>query len=167
MPISSFFFASFFFCFMLTTTESHNTTSFWSGEGKRNDVWKVVGLQGSRKQNKKLGGGGWYEVFTFWVVGKPRRWGRGRRSLCPWTLRSNVGPQVSCCWCLRCRRCWAWQPWPRLSSALGPLSLGPSAEFDLQITYGVKSENLHFCCTEVDGSHKQAKITGRTHTAQI
>lgn len=72
------------------------------------------------------------EAFTFWVAGKRRRWGLGRRNWCPWTWRSSGGPRGSCCWCRLCRRCLAWLPLLRLSSASDLLSPGPSAESDLK-----------------------------------
>lgn len=76
--------------------------------------------------------GGQDEAFTFWVAGKRRRWGLGRRDWCPWTWRSSGGPRGSCCWCRLCRRCWAWRPLLRLSSASDLLSPGPSAGSDLK-----------------------------------
>lgn len=85
-----------------------------------------------KKDGRMEGGEGRDKAFTFWVAGKQRRWGLGRRDWCPWTWRSSGGPQGSCCWCRLCRRCWAWQPSLRLSSASDLLSPGPSAGSDLK-----------------------------------
>lgn len=65
-------------------------------------------------------------------AGKQRHWGQVQRGWSPQIWKSSGGKQGSGGWWQHCTLCWAWRPWLRLSSVLGPWFPGLSEEFVLE-----------------------------------